>query len=431
MEERSVRWPAEKLKERIENWDKKLAEYNDIMANEVAAAADDDAKIVALRKAEALVSSEFIAPLPAILQYEADVVQKGSDFGLKRDALENSLKNPPATLQQFYDTLQAELPLAQLDPVAFNLDDELAEVQRFVEKMSAQASALKANLAARNTKATDLITEYDAPSTKPERKAEAMKEAGKAIFGEEFLLVAQFEISAAQGNEWQNSLSAKDQVLAFQMAKGDSRPVDTWFYGAARVREKLAHLENAMMLAEGFQPGMPDLELLPTQFPFRKWVPDPVANPGIEAPEPWLGLEWPAAYKVQEEKLLYSANYATPFNLATLQCGLLIDEWTEVVPSPEETTGLSFHYDRPNNEPPQAWLLAIAPTIGRNWTWEALVQALHETLDLAKQRAVEPSQVEGTALGVFSPATVFPVTPWAITPSLNLNIVNKMVLNDE
>ncbi len=417
-----------KLEERIDNWNKKLAEFDDIMANEVPIAASDEDKISSLRKAEALVSSEFIAPLPALIQYETDVVQKGVVFGQKRDALENLWKNPPATLQQFYDDVQAELPLSQLDPVAFHLDDEQAEVQRFVQKMAEQASALKANLLARNAQANDRIVEYDDPSTKPERRSEAMKEAGKVLFGEDFLLIAHFDVATAQAQEWQNSLAAKNQVLAFQTAKGDDFPVDTWFYGSARVREKLAHLENAMMLAEGFKPGMASLEILPTQFPFRNWTPDPIANPGIEEPEPWLALEWPAAYKVTEEKLLYSAHYATAFNPATRQCGLLLDEWTEVVPAREETTGLAFHYDRPNNEPPQAWLLAMAPTIGRNWTWEALVQAIQETLDLAKQRAVEPAQVEATPLGVFSPATVFPVTPWAITPSLNLNFVNKQVL---
>ena len=40
--------------------------------------------------------------------------------------------------------------------------------------------------------------------------------------------------------------------------------------------------------------------------------------------------------------------------------GLLIDEWTERVPAPSETTGVAFHFDEPESRPPQAILLAAA-----------------------------------------------------------------------
>jgi hypothetical protein len=178
------------------------------------------------------------------------------------------------------------------------------------------------------------------------------------------------------------------------------------------------------LLAEAFGKTPPDLK--PAQFPFRKWKPTP-ADP--EVAEPWLALEFPSTFVLKEEKVLYTASYAVPFNRAQPQCGLLLDEWTEVVPMKEETTGLTFHYDRPNTEPPQCWLLVTPASNNGEWQWNDLVDALHETLDLAKQRAVTPGQVENTGLGVFSPATVFPVTPWAIHPSLNLNFVNVKAIS--
>ena len=52
-----------------------------------------------------------------------------------------------------------------------------------------------------------------------------------------------------------------------------------------------------------------------------------------------------------------------------------------------ETTGIAFHYDRPNSEPPQALLLVTPAACDGAWQWDDLVDALHETLDLAKQRA--------------------------------------------
>jgi hypothetical protein len=421
---------AKKLDERLEAWDKKLNDFNLQMAGEVAGAPDGEAKIVALRKAEAFVSANFIAPLPALVaDFEAGVVQKGDDFSTKLDSLKALRQNPPATWQQYLDNLEAALPLTDFDPVEFDLASERAESERFMLKLAENAAALKAGLEARIAKVNDLLLEHDNAATTPDRRFEALREAGKALFGEDFVQVPRFSLAASQGNEWQTALAARAQVLGHQIAKGDDHPVDTWFYGAARVREKLAHFENAMVLAEGFKPMMAAVELLPAQFPFRNWEPDPAGNPGVTAPEPWLGLEWPSAYKVNEEKVLYTAAYAKPFSPAEAQCGLLLDEWTEVVPSRTETTGLTFHYDRPNTEPPQAWLLAMAPTFGKQWSWDGLVQALHETLDLAKQRAVEPAQVEATPLGVFSPATVFPVAARAITPSLNLNIVNQLAVS--
>jgi hypothetical protein len=138
-------------------------------------------------------------------------------------------------------------------------------------------------------------------------------------------------------------------------------------------------------------------------------------------------VEYPTAFQPEEEKLIYTAAYFSAFQPGGRQCGLLIDEWTEVVPTREETTGLAFHYDRPNTEAPQTMLLVTASQDNGEWGWDDLIAALHQTLDAAKQRAVEPQHIEKTALGVFSPATVFPVTPWSLTPSLNLNWVNQAI----
>ena len=48
-----------------------------------------------------------------------------------------------------------------------------------------------------------------------------------------------------------------------------------------------------------------------------------------------------------------------------VQCGLLLDEWTELVPSARETTGIAFHFDRPNAVAPQAMLLAWLESVLR------------------------------------------------------------------
>ena len=71
-----------------------------------------------------------------------------------------------------------------------------------------------------------------------------------------------------------------------------------------------------------------------------------------------------------------------------------------------ETTGLAFHFDRPSAEAPQAMLLVTPATWDGRWRWADLVGALDETLDLAKQRAVEPAQLDATPLARFLPTTM-------------------------
>ena len=78
------------------------------------------------------------------------------------------------------------------------------------------------------------------------------------------------------------------------------------------------------------------------------------------------------------------------FDPTARQCGLLLDEWTEVIPASSHYTGIDLQLQPSRNEAPQTILLVTpARTIGA-WQWDDLVGALNETLDLAKIRAVEP-----------------------------------------
>ena len=77
-------------------------------------------------------------------------------------------------------------------------------------------------------------------------------------------------------------------------------------------------------------------------------------------------------------------------------CGLLVDEWVEEIPGKEELTGISFQYNQPDSQPPQALLLAISATEGKKWTWDKLSDILDDTLRRAKQRAIGTSDLAKT-----------------------------------
>lgn len=162
--------------------------------------------------------------------------------------------------------------------------------------------------------------------------------------------------------------------------------------------------------------------MTPLQFPYR---PD----------DRWLALEFPkfksdgtTPFLVDEDKLLYTAIFANGVAAgASRQCGLLCEEWTEVLPSLTQTTGVTFHYDRPNCEAPQSLILALPATIDGSWSWDDLVDTLHETLDMAKKRTVEPSQLMSTPYGAFLPAVIGSVAVNPVFQQVNFAMNNSVI----
>lgn len=86
--------------------------------------------------------------------------------------------------------------------------------------------------------------------------------------------------------------------------------------------------------------------------------------------------------------------------------GLYLDGWDELVPSPEQTTGVAFHYDAPDSRAPNAVLLAVPPANAKQWTEADLLATVRDTLALSKMRMVDPERLSG--LGHFLPAICLP-----------------------
>lgn len=75
------------------------------------------------------------------------------------------------------------------------------------------------------------------------------------------------------------------------------------------------------------------------------------------------------------------------------QYGFLIEEFSEQIPDKEVDTGISFHYNGPNSEAPQALLLAVPPdndTMTTQWKESDLRDMILHTMDLMKIRMVDP-----------------------------------------
>jgi len=394
------------VREGVGVWDGKLEDLGarltayDALPDETGS----DERFRALRGAETLLSTALdpLPPDPGSLREALD--GKRDAFVTRRDRLAAVLETADPS---FGSAVAAVRALGPFDLAAF---EERAVA--CAEDLAANLAAHRAEIEARRGAVRRELDAHDA-ATEQSGKADALQAGARALFGDEFRIVPEFELSPAQGNEWANAVAASSGGALLDYVRrtaGVDFPVDEWLYGAARVRPMLHAWEATVLLAGAFE--RPEPVLLPIQLPF-------------EADAPWLALEFPPDYVLDGERLLYTAQYSTPFDRTARQSGLLLDEWNEVIPAPDRTTGLAFNFNRPDNEAPQAILLVTPATANGAWQWDDLVGALNETLDLAKVRAVEPAHVDGTAYARFLPATVMASTAYGISIATNLAAANE------
>lgn len=254
---------------------------------------------------------------------------------------------------------------------------------------------------------TDLTAEEQAELS-VERKVERYREAARQILGAAFNLLPRF--SPANPDELEAAVAFRDTPLPGGLTRYSNNPliVDEWLQGAARVREPLSLLEDICSVNDAF--ARPELSLQPLQLPFREedhWI-------AVEYPEVAVeDLDDPTAFRPEGDFLSVVQHIASgSFDPRTAQTALVVDEWSEVIPGRIETSGVAVHYDQPSSEPPQALLLAVTPEITGSWSWDDLVAILHDTLDRAKKRAVEPDQLDFTPLGHLLPAILTAVTTY-------------------
>jgi len=243
--------------------------------------------------------------------------------------------------------------------------------------------------------------------------------------GEQFIALSEFALDEATRAEWSHAWPHRGDLLDHLLTgpAGTDFPVDDWLQSVSRVRETMHGFERASLLAEVLGVDS-EMGLEPLQLPYR-------------AGDCWLAMDIPeldgngAPLSIEGDKLLLATHFAggaqlDPTVVDKTYCGILLDEWTETIPTRSETTGLAFHYDRPNAEPPQTVLLVTPPEFAGNWKWQDLIDSLHDTLDFARQRAVEPDQIDASALVTLLPATLSPVTLLPITATLNFAFNNQI-----
>jgi hypothetical protein len=237
-----------------------------------------------------------------------------------------------------------------------------------------------------------------------DRRFQNLLDAARQCLGTAYPLQPIFRLAAEARAEIEACLASP--------VEKDFLAIEGWLQSLARVRSRIADLSLACTAAQWTTGAEPTL--VPVQLP-------------LVAADPWIAAEWAKA--PGQGDIMSVMTVDAPASLASDLEGLLLDDWTETVPTRRETTGIVFNFDRPNAAAPQALLLAVPPNADGRWQWQELVGAVTDTFDRARLRAIEPDDIQTSALFQALPMTLMPFTDLRGlgTTFLNRDYVSKII----
>ncbi len=272
-----------------------------------------------------------------------------------------------------------------LNSVSLDFDEENARLVH--NKLKVLKSALLKKQSAVNNINSGIITEDG-----EQKNIKKWIAIGQVILGNSFVILPLFKFEEASSFAKQITPSSD----SLQMNDASPFAMDQWLTGIAKVRKKMSSVEWIRMIQ-----SMDDQSstLSPVQLPF-------------EAGDYWLGIDYPESHQVSGDKLsLMIWNSDLLVDSSTGKAGIIVDEWVEIIPNKAEVSGVTFNYDQPDARPPQSILLAVTPELTGKWDWDALIHTLEDTLELAKNRAVEPEHLDKSVFGQVLPTIISEVVP--------------------
>jgi hypothetical protein len=286
-----------------------------------------------------------------------------------------------------------EMALTGVDPVALRAALRRAAAfvpeRAFPPRIAAGAELVTIALAVqaelrRRIKAVPTETGGDAKAITTRAQA-----TFRAVFGPGFLGL--LDVAPPRGDELSEALADRAALIG-----SDESAPDRYLAQVMRVQAPLGRWRRLTLYARALGAPKPRLDVV--QLPHV---------PG----EKWLGLSLPEEQLPEDPRaaLLLLSN-ADELDPSVTWRGLMIDQWTEVIPRKEEDTGIALHYDSPRAAAPQAVLVAAPATNLATWPFADLLAAIEETMDLAKVRAVDTELLD---IAQLVPVTLIATNPLA------------------
>jgi hypothetical protein len=217
------------------------------------------------------------------------------------------------------------------------------------------------------------------------------REIVRSVFARSFPLLGRFTVPPAVAP----ALAGPSGLVADD--------VERWVHKAARVRPGLERWRRSRLFAQAL--GAPTVSWEVVQLPYA-----PSAT--------WCGLAF--AGRAAPPSGMLSVVLHRPWKTAPSAgwAGLLFEEWSELIPSGVQQTGIAFNYPSPRAEAPQAVLVAVPPTNAASWSTSVLADVVRETFDLARLRLLTPDLL--TSYSLLLPANALSVNTGTDTLSTNL-----------
>ena len=251
------------------------------------------------------------------------VQAKEHAFETRHDAFERPRTKLPRPRSRACSTeFKALLPLTAFDDRG---DDRRADEQNQIVVARRRTSARASHSSSRTSTSASPAVEAQArrrttPRPRAEKRIQLLTDAGRARARRP--VRARAVVRAArtqQAAEWTNAYADREHVARLPEDERDNDfAVDDWLYGVARVREKMHHVENLTFLAEAL--GTTRAGAAPVQFPYS-------AGRAVD------GARVPAGSEGTARARSCCSTPRTTRRTSTArepQCGLLLDEWTEV-----------------------------------------------------------------------------------------------------
>ena len=222
------------------------------------------------------------------------------------------------------------------------------------------------------------LTTINKASTTIRSKIALLTSVSKMLLGDDYVVIPRFNFTNIA--DVTQSYSSRAQLLTHATTtRNNPLVVEEWLHGVSLVRPKMHQFGLMKIFHDGLNNTFLTCE--PIQLPYRD-------------KDSWLGVEFPDGTTIDHDTLSMILYTPQGFDPTQAQCGLLLDDWVEVVPQKEEVTGLTFNFNQPNSVPPQAILMAVTPQLQGSWKWDNLIDTIRDTFHRAKIRAVEPDQLD-------------------------------------
>jgi hypothetical protein len=274
---------------------------------------------------------------------------------------------PQALLNCSFYGLAGSVPLSNVATDA-RLADQAAYVSKALGDRLAKASALINN---RAVGLNDLLAAFG------------------IVFGNDFVTLSTF--TPPDPSTLAGAFAQSDSLVA-----NDKSAPTRWLSQLTYVRPAAARLDAALSLADIVGQGA-------TQLP-KLWL----GQLPLVQGDQWLGLPWDPASPPSKARVAFAcfAQGDPSSPAANAYAGLMIDQWLDRVPSPEERAAVAFHYEEPKAKPPQSLLMAVCPDRREFWDDDIVTAILQETLELTKIRTVDLANIQ--KVGHVLPALYFP-----------------------